>query len=47
MENIISCAADGAPVIMDDNPQMLLVLIHRHNLVSKKVSPFLSETLNQ
>ncbi|XP_042229496.1 SCAN domain-containing protein 3-like [Homarus americanus] len=59
MENIISCAADGAPVMMgkkngvlkllkDDNPQMLLVhcVIHRQNLVSKKVSPVLNETLN-
>ena len=59
VENIISCAADGAPVMMgkkngvlkllkDENPQMLLVhcVIHRHNLVSKKVSPVLNETLN-
>ena len=59
VENIISCAADGAPVMMgkkngvlkllkDENPQMLLVhcVIHRQNLVSKKVSPVLNETLN-
>ena len=49
MENIISCAADGAPMMMgkinwlkDDNPQMLLVhcVIYRHNLVSKKFPLF-------
>ncbi len=59
MENITSCAADGAPVMMgkkkgclklmkDDNPQMLLVhcVIHRENLVTKKISPVLNEIIN-
>ena len=35
-------------LLKDENPQMLLVhcVIHRQNLVSKKVSPVLNETLN-
>lgn len=59
IKNIISCSADGAPVMMgkkngclklmkDDNPEMLLVhcVIHRENLVAKKLSPVLNEILN-
>ncbi len=57
-ENILSCAADGAPAMMgkksgclklmkDENPSMLIVhcVIHRENLVAKKISPVLNEIL--
>ncbi|CAB4065685.1 unnamed protein product [Lepeophtheirus salmonis] len=58
MENIISCGADGAPVMMgkekgclklmkDENPEIILVhcVIHRENLVAKKITPPLNEVL--
>uniref|UniRef100_A0A0K2UQ81 SCAN domaincontaining protein 3like [Metaseiulus occidentalis] n=1 Tax=Lepeophtheirus salmonis TaxID=72036 RepID=A0A0K2UQ81_LEPSM len=58
MENIISCGADGAPVMMGkkkgclklmkhENPEIILVhcVIHRENLVAKKITPPLNEVL--
>ena len=58
IQNIVSCAADGAPAMMgkkkgclkllkNENPNMLTVhcVIHRENLVAKKLSPVLNEIL--
>ncbi|CAI9718247.1 domain-containing 3-like [Octopus vulgaris] len=57
-ENLLACAADGAPAMMskntgclkmmkDENPNMLTVhcVIHRENLVAKKLSPVLNKIL--
>ncbi|CAK9796312.1 Protein ZBED8 [Anthophora quadrimaculata] len=59
IQNVTSCAADGAPNMMgkkngclklmkDENPDMILVdcVIHKENLVAKKISPVLNEILN-
>ena len=58
IENVLACAADGAPAMMgkktgclkrlkDENPSILTIhcVIHRENLVSKKLSPVLNEIL--
>ena len=58
IENLLSCAADGAPAMMgikngclkllkDENPTMLIIhcVIHRENLIAKKLSPVLHDIL--